>query len=342
MQSAAAMAASGDALQQCRSFSHRASRLMRLRPGVGVEPRLIGLEGGPIDEAGMMIRDENGPLIHRKMTHSFLDGAVFIDVAFVAGLAVGVSASIHRIGKDVVECSVGRRDPADRARQAGGRRLQREGQAFGAEPEPDAARRAEFGETLEDRADGAGDGFVGMEQNFAILFSPDEADGQSAAQFAASGFVADAAIQPGANDVQFGFAHRALEAEQQTIVEQRRMIDAIVVANESVGDAAEFEQAIPIGVVPRQARDFQTEDDSHVGQRNFAGEASEPGSLVGAGAGEPEIFIDDDDLLLWPAELTGSIGQGVLAGGGFAVMLDLARCGLANVNVGGALRMGQV
>ena len=81
------------------------------------------------------------------------------------------------------------------------RRLQWKGQTFGAKPEPDASRRAEFGEALEDRADGAGDGFVGMKQNFAILFSPNEADRQSAAQFAASGFVADAAIQPGANDV---------------------------------------------------------------------------------------------------------------------------------------------
>ena len=274
------------------------------------------------------------------MTNSFLDGAVFIDVAFVAALAVGVSASIHRIGEDVVECSVGRRDPAD---LAGCRRcrLQREGQAFGAEPEPDAARRAEFGETLEDRADGASDGFVGMEQNFAILFSPNEADRQSAAQFAASGFVADAAVEPGANDVQFGFAHRTLEAEQQTIVEQRRMIDAIVVANESVGEAAEFEQAIPVGVVPRQARDFQTENDSHMGQRDFAGQASEPGSIVGAGAGEPEIFVDDDDLLLRPAELTGFLSQGVLSRGGFAVVFDLGQSRLANVDQGCALRMGQ-
>ena len=76
---------------------------MRLRPGVGIEPRLIGLEGRPIDEAGMMVGNENGPLSDRQMPHPFPDGAVFIDVAFVPGLAVGVSASIHRIGEDVVD-----------------------------------------------------------------------------------------------------------------------------------------------------------------------------------------------------------------------------------------------
>src|SRR5918995_5229185 len=100
---------------------------MWLRSCVGIEPRLVGLEGSPIDEARMMVQDENGPLIHGEMPNAFLDGAVFIDVAFVAGLAVGVSASIHRIGKNVVEGSVSRSDPADWTRKAGGRRFSREG-----------------------------------------------------------------------------------------------------------------------------------------------------------------------------------------------------------------------
>ena len=115
VQPPAAMAAGDDPLQQGRALSHRSSCLMRLGPGVGIEPRLIGLEGRPIDEARMMVLDEDGPLIDGKMTHPFPDGAVFIDVAFVPGLAVGVSASIHRIGQDVVDCGVSRSDPADRA-----------------------------------------------------------------------------------------------------------------------------------------------------------------------------------------------------------------------------------
>jgi hypothetical protein len=77
-------------------------------------------------------------------------------------------------------------------------------------------------------------------------------------------------------------------------------------------------------------------------QRHFAGEASEAGALVGTGAGQSKIFIDDDYLLLGPAQLTSSISQGVLAGGGFAVMLDLARRGLANVHEGGALSVSQL
>ena len=124
-----------------------------------------------------------------------------------------------------------------------------------------------------------------MKQDLAILFSPNEAHGQAAAQFPASSLVADASVQPCANDVQLRFAHGALQTQQQAIVEQRRMVDAVAVANESIGDAAQLQQAIPVGVVPRQARNFQSEDDAHPCQRHFAGEASEAGALVGAGAG---------------------------------------------------------
>src|SRR5215471_5699518 len=97
---------------------------MRLWPCVGIKPRLVGLEGSPIDEARMMIQDEYGPLIHGEMPNVFLDGAMFIDVAFVSGLAVGVSASIHRVDEDLMECVVGRSDPADRARHPSRHRLQ--------------------------------------------------------------------------------------------------------------------------------------------------------------------------------------------------------------------------
>ena len=142
--------------------------------------------------------------------------------------------------------------------------------------------------------------------------------------------------------MQFGFAHRTLEAEQQTIIEESRMIDTIVVANESVGEAAEFEQAIPVGVVPRQARDFETKDDSHMAQCNFAGHASESRSIVSAGAGEPEVFVDDDDLVPLPAELTGFLTQGVLSRGGFPVVFDLGQSRLANIDQGCPLRMGAV
>src|ERR1700733_14310954 len=117
------------------------------------------------------------------------------------------------------------------------------------------------------------------------------------------------------------------------------MVDAVVVANECIGHAAEFQQAIPIGLVAGQTRDFQAQHDAHVSQSHFAGKASETGASVGAGAGEAEIFIDNHYLLRGPAQLAGSFGQGILAYSELTIMLDLAWCGLAIVNAGGALDM---
>lgn len=48
-----------------------------------------------------------------------------------------------------------------------------------------------------------------MEANLAVLLAPDEADGQAAPQLAARRFIANAAIEPGAQHMQFGFRHRA-------------------------------------------------------------------------------------------------------------------------------------
>ena len=104
---------------------------------------------------------------------------------------------------------IGRRHPADVGRAGG---LQGEGQAFGAEPEPDLAGRPELGEAREDGADRAGDGLVGMEPDLALLLTPDEPDGQAAAQGAAFGLVADAPVESLAQDVQFGLGHGAFEA----------------------------------------------------------------------------------------------------------------------------------
>jgi len=125
---------------------------------------------------------------------------------------------------------------------------------LGTEPEPDPARRTELGEAFEYRPDGAGDGLIRMKQDFPIQFSPNEAYGQTAPQFPTSRLVADATVETSTDDMQLRFTHGALQTQQQSIVEQRRMVHTIVVADERVGDATEFQQTIPIRIVSGQAR----------------------------------------------------------------------------------------
>jgi hypothetical protein len=207
VQPSAAAATRGEALEQGRAISHRAAWRMRVRVEVGAEARLIGFIGHPVDEAFVVAGNEDRPFGAGQMTHALLDRAIGVDVALAPGFSIRVGASINRIREDVVDGRIGWRDPADLRDPV---RLEGKEQPFGAKPEPDLTGRAEFGEALEDGADGGGDGSVGMETNFAFLLAPDETDRQAATQGPAGCFIANAAIEPRAQDMEFGLAHGAL------------------------------------------------------------------------------------------------------------------------------------
>src|ERR1700758_677104 len=63
----------------------------------------------------------------------------------------------------------------------------------------------------------------------------DKADGQPHLQFSATRLIKDPAAQPCPHDVQLSLAHRALQAEQQSIIEMCGIVDAILVKNQAVG-----------------------------------------------------------------------------------------------------------
>ena len=54
--------------------------------------------------------------------------------------------------------------------------------------------------------------------------------------------------------MQLRLAHRAFEAKQQPVVEGGRMVDAIAIADQRVGEAGEVDEPMPIGVVAREPR----------------------------------------------------------------------------------------
>jgi hypothetical protein len=178
-----------------------------------------------------------------------------------------------------------------------------------------------------------------VEADLAIGLAPDKADRQSSAEFTACCLVANAAVEAGPQHMKFGLAHGALEPEQEAIIEEGWMIDAICIADQRVGEAAEVDEAVPIGVVARQARDLESEHEADVGECDFGGEAGEARSRNKAGTGEPEILIDDDDAIIGPAKFTGFGGKRILSIGRLAIVLDLGGARLAQVDDGLAGQM---
>ena len=85
---------------------------------VAVNTFLIGLVRGPVDESGMVLRKQHRPFAHGQAPGAFFEVALWIGVELMLRLAVDVSASIHRIGEDMVNRCVGGGDPADLAMYA--------------------------------------------------------------------------------------------------------------------------------------------------------------------------------------------------------------------------------
>src|SRR5258707_13303620 len=92
-----------------------------------------------------------------------------------------------------------------------------------------------------------------MKSHFTILFTPNKPHGKTAPKFPTSSLVANATKQSCPQYMRLGFAHGALETEYQAIVEQRRMINAVAITDESIGETAKIEQAIPVSVVAGEA-----------------------------------------------------------------------------------------
>lgn len=168
-------------------------------------------------------------------------------------------------------------------------------------------------------------------------------------ELAAPGLVELSAPHARLENVQLGFAHRALEAEQQAIVEAGRIVDAILVEDQGRGQGAELDQAVPIGRVAGQPGDLQTHDNAGLAQSHLADEMLEAIARRGTGSGFAEIVVDHMDPLGRPAGGDGPVTQSILTLGALDVLRDLAQGRLPDIEIsiaaqvlGGDLKISHV
>ena len=164
---------------------------------------------------------------------------------------------------------------------------------LGGELLDDRVRRAGLLEALEQVRDRAAHFGVGVECHVAELVIC-EADGQPDAQLAAGGLGQQPALEPGADEVKLGLGDRALQAEQEPVVDLARVIETVLVADQRPRQRAQLQQPVPVGVVARQPRALQAEHDPGLAQRHVRDEALEPLAVGGRGAGLALVDIDHD------------------------------------------------
>jgi hypothetical protein len=187
-------------------------------------------------------------------------------------------------------------------------------------------------EVREHRGDRVGHRLVGRDSHPALVVVL-IAGGQRQPQLALGRLVQDPAAQPAAQHVQLGLGHRALEPEHEPIVVQRRVIHAVGVGDQRVGQRAQIQQLVPVGVAPRQPRDLDPEHDPHLAQADVGHQLLEAVPALRARARAAEVRVDHDHLARVPAERDRPLGQLVLALQALGVALDLGERALAHVHV---------
>ena len=178
---------------------------------------------------------------------------------------------------------------------------------------------------------------IGVEHERAIAVV-DQAHGRAHLELATARLVQDPALQTRPQHMQFGLAHRALESEQQSVIEVRRVVDAILVADQRGGQRADLQQPMPVHRVASQARDLQAEHDAGMPHADLGHQVLEA-LAVRRGARLAEVAVDHDDAFLGPAQRHRALAQAVLALGALGVLEHLPQRRLTHVQVGVALEV---
>src|ERR1700686_2496591 len=117
------------------------------------------------------------------------------------------------------------------------------------------------------------------------------------------------------------------------------MIDAIGIADEGVGDSAEIHEAIPVGIVAREPRDFEAEYNADMAESDFGSKSGKAIARHDTGSGNAKIFVDNDNLLRRPSKCGCFGGERILALRRLSIVLDLSGCGLPQIDAGSAAKM---
>lgn len=190
-------------------------------------------------------------------------------------------------------------------------------------------------ETLEEQAHGRLHLGVRVEDD-AIVDVVHEADGHSLLELAAASSAQDAAAKTRLEHMELRFTHRALQPQEQSVVEVRRIIQPVFIEDERVAERTELEQPMPVGGVARKTRHLQAEDDADATETDLGDEALEALAVGGTRPGLAEIAVDDDDAIERPTKCNGTVAQRVLTQRALGVLQDLAQRRLTHIQVGHA------
>src|SRR5262245_56951725 len=135
------------------------------------------------------------------------------------------------------------------------------------------------------------------------------ADRHRQEEFATAGLLLQSLERALAEQRQLHLAHRALHAEQQSIVRVSGIVDAVLVDDQRADQSAELQQRVPVAPVAGKTRRFDRHYAAHAALADRRQQLIEAGT-GNAGTGAAEVFVDHLDCR--PAERTRAVNEAVL------------------------------
>ena len=203
------------------------------------------------------------------------------------------------------------------------------------------ARRARAAERVEHEADGALHLVVGIEHELSTGVENHTQRGADP-QLAAARLVELPPDQTRAQHMQLRLRHRTLETEQKSVIEVGRVVEPVFVQNERFAQRADLQQAMPVAGVTGESRDLQPHDHADATEADVGDDALKADPLDRRRARQPQVVIDDHDLVGRPAERQGPPLQGVLPGRALLMVVHLLQGRLPHVETGERRRWSAV
>ena len=134
-----------------------------------------------------------------------------------------------------------------------------------------------------------------MEEHLAVLIAPDEANRQATPSSPRAALLRMPPLRRTRKTCSSASLIVPFQSEQQTVIEQRRVIDAIGIADQRIGETGEINEPVPIGVIASEPRHLEAEHKTDACERHFGGEAGKARSCHRAKTGRAEVLVNDND-----------------------------------------------
>lgn len=256
-----------------------------------------------------------------------------VDVPDLKTPPVDEGAGVTGIPQDLARASLGERTPDELPLVGAGVEAPREPEPL-LPPVPDGrVRGAGPGERREEKPAALANLRVGVGDRPASRVA-DKSCWQAHLELGTPRLVEDASPQAGTEHVQLGLGHRALEPEDEAVVEQIGVIDAVLVEDQGARQRADLQEPVPVGVVACQSGDLDAHHDPRLAHPDLGDEVLEAFTVGGRGGGLPLVPVDGDDAFQGPPHRHGAITQRVLPLAALRVLDHLAKGRLPHAEVG--------